>query len=241
MNTLTRSLLSAALLAPLSAPALAGGSEIELDEADVFIEFNSTDGDFGIQFFWDGEPWKRMSVGVEGSRPVLNVKTRGNVTEQGLTEGFFESAEPSADELSMEEFLERFPEGTYEFEGKTLEGDELEGEAEFTHVMPAPPSGLLPADGDIVNAAAPLTLSIDPVTESLTGDDIEIELYEFVLEVEIDGEDRIWTVLIGGDEDDLSMDVPPQFLKPGLEYKFEVIAEEESGNRTITEAVFETV
>ena len=36
------------------------GDAIPLDDAEVFIEFNSTDGDFGIQFFWDGEPWKKM-------------------------------------------------------------------------------------------------------------------------------------------------------------------------------------
>ena len=36
--------------------------ELQLEEADVFIEFNYTDGDFGIQFFWDGQAWKKMSV-----------------------------------------------------------------------------------------------------------------------------------------------------------------------------------
>ena len=30
--------------------------ELELDEAEVFIEFNHTDGDFGIQFFWTESP-----------------------------------------------------------------------------------------------------------------------------------------------------------------------------------------
>ena len=86
-----------------------GGAEVELDEAEVFIEWNSTDTDFGIQFFWDGDPWDRMKVRMDGERAVLNVKIAGAVRDQGLTEGFFESAEPSADKLPMDEFLERFP------------------------------------------------------------------------------------------------------------------------------------
>jgi hypothetical protein len=45
----------AALILTLGATASAG-EVVELDEAEVFIEWNSTDTDFGIQFFWDGEP-----------------------------------------------------------------------------------------------------------------------------------------------------------------------------------------
>ena len=76
-----------------------GHGEVELDEAEVFIEYNSTDGDFGIHFFWDGEPWRWMTVKNERKRPVLSVWTNKNVRAQGLTEGFFESAEPIHDGL----------------------------------------------------------------------------------------------------------------------------------------------
>lgn len=37
-----------------------------------------------------------------------------------------------------EQLFRRFPAGTYEIEGETLEGDELESQVELTHVMPAP-------------------------------------------------------------------------------------------------------
>ena len=130
-----------ALILGASAPELwAHGNKkkIELDEAEVFIEYNSTDGDFGIQFFWDGEPWKWMMVKNERRRPVLSVWANKNVKAQGLTEGFFESAEPTLDELSFEEFLDRFPEGEYTFRGKTLDRKWLVGEADFTHVIPCP-------------------------------------------------------------------------------------------------------
>ena len=130
-----------ALILGATAPdcwAHGSNKKIELDEAEVFIEYNSTDGDFGIHFFWDGEPWRWMTVKNERRRPVLNVWTNKNVRAQGLTEGFFESAEPTLDELSFLEFLERFPEGEYTFRGKTLEKEWLVGEADFTHDIPCP-------------------------------------------------------------------------------------------------------
>ena len=56
-----------------------------------------------------------------------------------MSDFFFESAEPSLDEFSMEDFLDRFPEGNYEFETRTIEGNEQDGEAMFTHTIPAGP------------------------------------------------------------------------------------------------------
>ena len=57
------------LLVPIAAAVVVGAAapavdhdELELEEAEAFIEFNSTDGDFGIQFFWDGDAWDRMKV-----------------------------------------------------------------------------------------------------------------------------------------------------------------------------------
>jgi len=214
--------------------------EIELDETEVFIEFNSTDGDFGIQFFWDGEAWDRMKVEDRRGRTVLRVKASRSLAAQGLTEGFFESDEPSTDELSMEEFLERFPEGTYEFEGETLDGDELEGETEFTHVLPAPPSNLFPGDDDEIDAGLPLVASFDAVVQDLDGNPLEPELYEVVVESENEIL-RVFSIVLEGDAAFPSVTVPPEFLHPGTDYKLEVIVQEESGNRTIAETEFSTL
>jgi hypothetical protein len=156
-----------------------------------------------------------------------------------MTEGFFESDEPSADELSMEEFLERFPEGEYEFEGWTLDREEIEGETEFTHVLPAVPTNLYPADGDEIDASMSLVASFDAVTTDLDGDPLEPELYEVVLEYEGDILE-VLTVVLPGDTANPAVTIPPQFLKPDREYKLEVIVQEESGNRTIWETEFET-
>ena len=213
--------------------------EVELDEAEVFIEWNSTDGDFGIQFFWDGDGWDRMRVVNSEGKVALQVRARDNLQEQGLTEGAFESVEPDPDELSMEEFLERFPEGEYEFEGKTLEGENLEGETEFTHVIPAPPANLWPAEGSVVSAALPLVASFDAVTADIDGNTLEPELYELVIE-DMNDETLAFTIVLEGDLANPSVTVPPEFLEPGSDYKLEVLVQEESHNRTITETKFTT-
>jgi hypothetical protein len=140
----------------------------------------------------------------------------------------------------MEEFLARFPEGEYEFEGWTLEGDELEGEDELTHTLAAPPVNLYPADGDVIDASQRLVVSFDAVVSDLDGDPLTPELYEIVVETE--GEIlRKFTIVLEGDERNPSVLVPPSFVEPGLEYKLEVIVQEESGNRTIAETEFTTI
>ena len=214
--------------------------EVELDEAEVFIEFNSTDGDIGIQFFWDGEPWDRMKVEGPDGRTVLKVRSRRNLQDQGLAEGFFESGEPNFDEVSMQEFLDRFPEGEYEFEGRTIERQEIEGETDFTHVLAAPPTNLSPEDGEEVDSSAPLVVSFDAVTEDLDGNPLDPVQYELIIESE-NGILKVFTMNIDGDEANPSATVPPQFLEPGTEYKFEVLVKEESGNKTISEIAFCTI
>jgi hypothetical protein len=206
---------------------------IELDEAQVFIEWNSTDDDYGIQFFWDGEPWRRMRVRNHRGKKVLDVQTRKNVRQQGLTEGFFESAEPTTDELSMEEFLERFPEGEYTFRGTSTERDRLVGEAEFTHTLPVPPENISPVEDAEVSYMG-FQVSFDAVTEDTDGNPIDIEYYEVVVEKEDDDPIlQVYSVILRPDQN--VVDVPAQFLEPDTEYKVEVIAVEESGNKTITE------
>ena len=188
---------------------------------------------FGIHFFWDGDPWKRMMVRDEDGRVVLDVQAQRNVRKQGLTEGFFESAEPPISELSMEEFLARFPEQEYEFRGTTLEGGRLEGTAEFTHTLPAPPTDLSPATGDVVSHQG-FIASFTGVTQDVEGNDLDIAFYEVVVEkLEEEPLLQVFTVILRPTR--TSVFVPAQFLEPNTQYKLEVIAEEESGNRTITE------
>src|SRR5210317_263821 len=97
--------------------------EIPFDEAELFFDLNNTDGDLGIHALIDGDAWKRLIIEDTKERKMLDVKVKGRLRKQGLTEIFFESAEPTFDELDPDDFFERFPAGEYEIEGTTLKGD----------------------------------------------------------------------------------------------------------------------
>ena len=140
----------AALGFMLSAPANAFGwffwripdvDVIEYEEAEIFFELNNTDEDLGIHALIDGDAWKFLSIKDTNSRNILSLFVMRSLRKQGLTELFFESAEPVFDDLDPEDFFDRFPEGEYTIKGRTLEGDLLESVAEITHVMPAPVQG----------------------------------------------------------------------------------------------------
>ena len=240
--------------------------EIPFDEAHLFFELNNTDGDLGIHALIDGGPWKKLVIEAPDDRKILNVKVKNRLRRQGLTEFFFESAEPTFDELAPQQFFARFPAGIYEIEGRTLDWQELESETELTHVMPAPPEPLVngsPAASqcdeeeegfDITETTAPVTISWPAVAMSHPEADgagagvqppvpVEIVNYEVVVEVEleIDGEEFSSVMSAIVPPDVTSMTIPADFLGQGDEFKYEVLARESSYNQTATESCFALV
>ena len=116
--------------------------EEPFDEARLFFELNDTDGDLGIHGKIDGDEWSKLESEDPRDRKMLNIKVKGRLKRQGLTELFFESAEPTFDELDPEDFFARFPQGEYDIEGKTLDGEAKESEVWLSHVIPAAPDGV---------------------------------------------------------------------------------------------------
>ena len=250
-----RPLAIALLLAGAAAPAVWADSdadsdseEIPFDVANVFFELNNTDGDLGIHALIDGEPWKRLSIEKPNKRENLHIRLRGALRRQGLTELFFESAEPTFDELPPEVFFGRFPEGEYEVEGITIEGEELESTAIVTHLLPAPPeievSGeALPEDcdeGPVPALSEPFIVTWDPVFFShpelgRTNEPIEVTNYQLVVE----NEDSGLKLTFDLPPDVIGVELPPGLLEPGDELKVEVLVREESDNQTATESCFE--
>ncbi len=237
----------------ISQAVQAGDEDVEtpFDEAQIFFELNNTDGDLGIHALIDGEAWKRLEIEDPRERRMLAVIVRGRLRRQGLTEIFFESAEPTFDELLPEEFFARFPEGTYEVEGLTLEGEELESETEVTHLMPAPPvirvNGVPAAEdcdeGPIPTAGAPVTISWDDVTLShpdlgRRNEPVTVVNYEVVVEID-DTPFKSNAILPPGQT---SLTVPPEFIaliESGEDVKYEVLVGEESFNQTAFESCSE--
>jgi hypothetical protein len=226
-----------AVFLTMGQPALS--AEVELDEAKVFIEWNSTDSDHGIQFFWDSDGFTKMTVSNESGK-VLSINTRSNVKRQGLTETAIESVEPEESEQTREEFFERFPEGTYEFSGISIDGENIEGEAEFTHDL------LEPVVFTKINL--PVIEWVEPELNDVTGQPLEVVGYEVVVELVVlieeddEEEERVFketTTFPAGVSKHLVSETFMNVIKnpPGeiYELKVEILADEPSGNRTITE------
>lgn len=259
----------AALALSIVAPASLADDDEEEDEipfadADIFFELNDTDGDLGIHALIDGDAWKRLEIEDPRERRMLKIRVTGRLRRQGLTEIFFESAEPpfESDEpgvvtLTPEEFFRRFPPGVYEVEGMTLEGQELESEVELTHVMPAPPAPTVNGAGlaeecdldaldyDAPVVSDPVIISWDAVTLSHPGEGfldprvpVEINNYEVVVEVLDADADAVLQVVLPPSE--TSMTLPAAFVALGNKFKYEVLAREESFNQTATENCFQT-
>jgi hypothetical protein len=225
------------------------GEEIPFGDAQIRIEVNATDGDAGLQIFLDGEPWKQIRIEDPNGRLVFEVNNFGKLRRLGSTELFMESNEPDFQEdMSLPQILKLLPAGIYDFEGTTIEGEELEGEAELTHDLPCGPEVTSPGDGDELDPGMPVVIMWEPVTHKLdtaspTGEcgdstDIVIIAYEVIVELEESDPQQKIDIILPADATQVT--VPAEFIVPGAEYSFEVLAIEESGNQTITEAFFST-
>ena len=219
-----------ALIAATAAPATAAK---RLDDAEIYIEINDTDGDAGVHVFLDGVGWDSMQMtspnGVE-----FSVLAENSIGMQGITELFFESAEPSFDVQTLEELLELFPQGLYRFRGTTTRGKVLRGRARLKHALPDAPVQVSPIDGEGVDpddAVFAWEAVDDPQGSEIVG-------YEVVVECE--EPDFLEFVARVGPEV-TSVTVSPEVLdqEDAEECKWEVLAIEDSGNRTISETEFE--
>lgn len=248
--------LTALLLAAGAPASWAGGNgndegakELPFDEAQLFFELNHTDGDLGIHGLIDGDAWKRLEIEDPNEREMLNIWVSGRLRRQGLTEIFFESAEPSFDELTPAQFFRRFPAGPYEISGVTLDGQELESVVEISHVMPAPPqnillSGVAAAENcdaePLPQVSAPVTISWNSVTTSHpevgASGKVNIAQYQLVVERE---EPTLLVLSVDLPPDVTSFQLPDNFTDLGESFKFEILVRDENGNRTAVESCFD--
>jgi hypothetical protein len=198
---------------------------------DLFIETNATDGDIGLQLLADVDEWDRFTLrDPKGRKVMMQARTKGRLAGWGLTELFWETAEPKFSEVSLRKFERRFPAGKYTFRGRSVDGRKIVGSDRLTHVIPDGPVVTSPTKGEIVSANA-LTVSWEPVT---TPDGVDIASYQVIVVQE-----PVERVTLNLNADVTSVDIPAAALTPGApETKVEVLAREKSGNQTITEVPF---
>lgn len=217
----------------------------EFSEAELYVELNNTDGDLGIHGSIDGGAYSRLEIEDPTGRKIFNLRAGGRLIKQGLTQLFFESAEPRFSELPPAEFFLRFPEGVYEIEALSLTGGEIEGAVTLSHVMAAPVGNItvngIPA---AINCDAPslpvvgepVIIDWDPVTTShpTIGKQGPVEIVRYQFFVEREG------VKISVDLPPTvtQFEVPEEILELGDEFKFEIIARTATGNNTAIEICF---
>jgi hypothetical protein len=212
--------VSATDLSLAEVEAFGSGSQIPFAKLQLFFEFNSTDNDLGVQVLLDGEEWKRLAAFDPRDREILDIEADGRLERLGLTELFFESAEPSPPEV-----LALFPAGTYRFMGRTLGNDRLVGTATLSHDLAPVPS--FRAFNSPVNRNN-FVIEWNPVS-GIAG-------FQLIIANEVSG----LTMTVDLRSSVTSLKVPPTFLQPNTEYKAEILAIAENGNKTITERTFRT-
>lgn len=211
----------------------------DFEESRIYIEYNSTDNDLGFHVSLDGEDWKTLKIINANGKLIADIQGKGPYKQLGLTELFFEGAEPSLFEFPLADLLALFPPGKYEFQGKTVDGEKISGESTLSHAVPAGPDVSASDDTVVGNS---LTIRWDPVTQVATDPaggifpDLPIHVVAYQIIV-----DPFQVTLPATDPPaPMSVTVPPEFvesLEPGT-HDFEVLAIDEGGNQTITSATF---
>jgi hypothetical protein len=199
----------------------------------ILIELNATDGDVGLQMFFDAAGWMRLEVFDPDGWKIFETTASGSVQLQGITELFFESEEPSLEEFPLEDFLARFPAGPYTFVAVTRDGAVLSGKATLTHSIPEGPELVSPEEGEVAETDDTVIAWLpvkDPPGSKIVGYQVIVAQEKPTL--------RVFSADVP--HTTTSVTVPEEFLQPNTKYKFEVLAIEASGNQTISERTFRT-
>jgi hypothetical protein len=201
---------------------------VPLSIAKIYWEYNDSANDLGVHVSLDGEDWKKLKITKPDGKKIFEVEGSGPYHDLGMTELFFEGAEPSLNEFPLADLLALFPEGVYEMEGLTVDGEEIEGEALFSHAIPDGPdvSSQIGAN-DFLRI---LWTSVTSPPPGFPAKPIQIVGYQVIVE----------SFQLTLPSSATSVTVPPEFvaaLSPG-EHAFEVLAIDVSGNQTLTEGSF---
>lgn len=259
-----RRAVPALLLAAIAAgPGTAGATEPcgDFGECKAIIEINASDGDIGFHFLMDGEDLIEGRIDGPDGAKVFQEKAKGPLAEQTLTETFVESAEPlcwnspeaepGEEIVTLDEFLDRWPAGTYLFSGKGEGGEKAEGETELTYELPAAPASLAfdgttitwTAGTDLGNCASTFELGLLVQTVlPVHPMNVVVDAWEVVLVPDVEDGDPLgqlpFSVRVPGDAT-LAVSVPPEYLAAlpaDTAVKIEVGAIGGEDNATFTEA-----
>lgn len=207
------------------APSGARGAPFPV--AKIYFEYNSSANDLGVHVSLDAEDWRTVKIVHPDGRTIFDVAGKGGWGELGMTELFFEGAEPNLDEFPLEELLELFPEDRYTFQGVMVDGGRLTSRPRLSHAIPAGPvvSSQVSGNNVVISwthvTAPPAGFPSRPIT--IVGYQVIVESFQVTLPASAS-----------------TLTLPAEFagsLSAGA-HAFEVLAIDASGNQTITESSF---
>ena len=205
--------------------AAAKRKPLRFEQHELYIEYNATDGDAGLQLAADAEDWKRFTLLDTEGRVLIDVRAKGRLRRPfGLSELFLEASEPPFAKVPFRTFKRRFPDGTYRFRGVASDGRRLAGSDRLSFVVPAAPKVTFPTKGAQADPDG-FKVTWEPVTRP---NGVEIVTYQVIVN---QGSRELSMYL---PPDATSATIPGEFLEPGTKTGGELLARERSGNQTIT-------
>ena len=240
----------------------------DFGECKALIEINASDGDIGFHFLMDGDDLNSARIHDPNGVKVFEDYAKGPMRDQKLTETFTESAEPlcfdplydtdpdndDEDFVTLEEFQDRWADGTYVFTGSSDGGEKSEGETELTYELPAAPTdvtydekkGVISwgAGNDLGACASAAELDALVLDGTLPAhpENVEVAAWEIVFSPDVDDGDPVghlvFSIRVPGDIATKEVTVPEDYLASlpdDTPAKIEVGAIGADDNATFTE------
>lgn len=194
-------------------------------DIEMFYQFSATDEDaeVTIEIESPDNPIDSLVIVNPRGRTVATVRSRDHL---GLAEVELESAEPSVEEVQA-----AYPQGTYWFWGKAVDGTWLFDRIDLTHVVVGAPDffNFSPCNA-AVDPTASIVITWNPVTGAGGG-------YEIIIEQDDTGAN----LRVTQSPDRTDFVIPDGFLAPGLEYEIEMKSVTAGGNKTSASCEFSTL
>lgn len=194
-------------------------------DIEMFYQYSATDDDAEVTIGIESpdNPIDSLVIVAPHGRAVATVRSRDRL---GLAEVELESAEPSVDEVQG-----AYPEGTYRFSGRAVDGTRLTGSVHLSHEVVGAPDffNFSPCD-DEVDATGAVTIAWNSVAGAEGG-------YEIIIEQDETGANMRTTLTA----ERTSFVIPDGFLARGLEYEIEMKAVTGAGNKTSASCEFSTL
>lgn len=198
-------------------------AELQFEKALVYLERNATDDDVEVVFAATSNEkgLAVLRVIAPDGRTVIDFKAPDS--KLGIRHVAVETSEPRLNDGGLQV---DFPPGVYRFEGTLVDGGTLRSEATLSHVLP---------DATIVTSPREDLKNVLTKSAKVRWTAVKDAVF-YVVAIQERGKQREIKMTLPGSS--TSFSIPDGFLVGDTEYKVEIGAVLQSGNRTFVERNF---